>query len=208
MSLRKCTGCKERFDKDKMLGFGTGQFHSIDCAMNYANKKTTAATTRRLKRIELDQKKERKALSAKHRADKKRLNRNPRKEALLAAQLLSRVSAADDSGFCECVSCGTVRKWNDMMDGGHFIAKGGCSYWMLDPRNIHPQCKECNGNGMKFGTAAITYTAWMVNEYGQGFIDHMLEMKSKMRKRSVLVYDEFLMSANAEIAKHKKRIGA
>ena len=142
-----------------------------------------------------------------HREDLKRVRRNPRAEALIAAQLLGRISNADDEGNCKCVTCEHVGPYNNYFDGGHFIAKGSSSYWMLDPRNIHPQCKSCNGNGMKFGNKEAQYTLWMVDKYGREFVEHMQAVRGTVTKRSTCDYDKFLIDAKAEIARHKKRIG-
>jgi len=138
---------------------------------------------------------------------KKEVRRNPKAEALKAAQLLSRISRADDDGHCTCVTCGHVGKWNDGFDGGHFLAKGNCSYWMLDPRNIWPQCKSCNGNGMKFGNKEAAYTLFMIDTFGREFVDYMRSMEKTIIKRSKLVYDESISVINKEIVSHKKRLG-
>jgi hypothetical protein len=135
------------------------------------------------------------------------VKRNPKKLALEAAQLLARISRADDEGYCTCVTCGHVGKFNDGFDGGHFIAKGNCSYWMLDPCNIWPQCKSCNGNGMKFGNKEADYTLFMIDQFGREFVDYMKSLEKTIIKRSTLVYDEFISTAHKEINKHKKRIG-
>jgi hypothetical protein len=141
-------------------------------------------------------------------AFKKTIGRNPKKLALEAAQLLARISSADDDGNCTCVTCGHVGKFNDGFDGGHFMAKGNCSYWMLDPRNIWPQCKPCNGNGMKYGNKATDYTIWMIDKLGRKFVDHMKLMEKTVIKRSAQDYEEFIRAANVEINNHKKRIKA
>jgi hypothetical protein len=140
-------------------------------------------------------------------AFKKTIGRNPKKLALESAQLLARISSADDDGICTCVTCGYVGKFNDGFDGGHFMAKGNCSYWMLDPRNIWPQCKPCNGNGMKYGNKATDYTIWMIDKLGREFVDHMKSMEKTVIKRSAQDYEEFISAANIEINNHKKRIG-
>jgi hypothetical protein len=135
------------------------------------------------------------------------VKRNPKKLALEAAQLLARISRADDDGYCTCVTCAHVGKFNDGFDGGHFIAKGNCSYWMLDPRNIWPQCKSCNGNGMKFGNKEADYTLFMIDQFGREFVDYMKSMEKTIIKRSNVVYDEFISTTHKEINEHKKRIG-
>jgi len=149
-----------------------------------------------------------KVRKAAHREQLKKVRRNPRAEALVIAQELARISRADDNGFCTCVTCGHVGRWNDGFDGGHYIAKGSSSYWMLDPRNIWPQCKPCNGNGMKFDGRESLYTLFMIREFGEEFVKHMQDVKKTTIKRTAQDYDDFIKSAKAEVAKHRKRIGA
>jgi len=130
----------------------------------------------------------------------------PRSKCLLAIQLLARISAADDNGYCACVSCGAVDHYKKF-DGGHFIPKGASSYWALEIENLAPQCKGCNGFGMKFGIAAQQYTVHMVETYGQDFVDHMFATKSNVKKIYKSEYEEMLKGFNKLIKFHKKRIG-
>lgn len=132
--------------------------------------------------------------------------KTPRAKCLEAAQLLARISAADDNGFCKCVTCESVEHYKDM-DGGHYISKGSSSYWSLEPENIHPQCKSCNGFGMKFRNAESIYTLWMIDMYGRSFVDDMHASKKNVKKMYKKDYEEFLTETNKLINFHKKRIG-
>ena len=129
-----------------------------------------------------------------------------RAKCLEAIQLLARVKAADDNGYCECWSCGTVKHYKEM-DGGHYIPKGSCSYWALDERNVHPQCKGCNGFGMKHGSAAQTYTLTMIDYYGRDFVDHMKESLKIPIKFCAYEYRDMLKDLNEQIKFHKQRVG-
>jgi hypothetical protein len=42
-----------------------------------------------------------------------------RKKCLETIQLLSRIAAADDDGYVQCVSCGVIKHYRDGMQGGH-----------------------------------------------------------------------------------------
>ena len=130
----------------------------------------------------------------------------PRKKALDTLQKLSRVSAADDNGYCQCVSCGTLGPWQEF-DGGHYIPKGHSSYWALKEENVHPQCKGCNSYGMKFGTAESQYTLWMVDYYGRDFVDEMETTKRELCKIRKHEYLEMTAEWNDQIKHHLKRIG-
>jgi len=129
-----------------------------------------------------------------------------RSKCLTAIQLLSRIKAADDNGNCSCVSCGATFHYKDG-DGGHFIPKGNSSYWALEEENVHPQCKGCNGFGMKYGIAAQQYTVYMVDMYGQEFVDNMFATKSNVRKIYKSDYVDMLAYFNKEIKFHKERVG-
>lgn len=188
-SKRKCRCCGEY--SREYIKVPLGVFCDYKCAADYGRKKADEKIAKEKQKA--------------HREKLKQVRRNPRSEALKAAQKLARVSRADDNGNCTCVTCGHVGKWNDGFDGGHYIAKGGCSYWMLDPRNIWPQCKACNGNGMKFGNKEALYTLFMIDQFGREFVEHMHEMKSTVIKRTRQDYDDFITDSNAEISRHLKR---
>ncbi|MGH1470143.1 MAG: recombination protein NinG [Cellvibrionaceae bacterium] len=130
-----------------------------------------------------------------------------RAKCLEALQLLVRVKAANDNGYCKCVTCGIEKPWNEM-DGGHFIPKGSSSYLALVEENVHPQCKGCNGFGMKHGSAAQEYTLWMIKTYGKDEVDRMLADKRNIIKIYKKEYEEMLKDFNEQIKYHKKRIGA
>ena len=190
-SKRKCLHCKEYVTEWVKLPVG------VFCNRESAIKWSTA------KRVKDNEK-----VIQKRNSDlKKKVKANPRALALKTAQMLARISGADGDGNCVCVTCGHTGPWNDGFDGGHFIAKGSCSFWMLDPRNIHPQCKGCNGFDMKHGSAPIKYTRWMTLMYGSEFVDHMLANTNTIIKRTAKDYEQFISEANAEILIHKKRIG-
>lgn len=191
-SKLRCRHCKDYFAREQIQEHPKG-FCTFDHAVEFGLKKA--------------KEKREKQRKAKHAADLKRVRRNPRAEALIAAQLLARISRADDDGYCTCVTCGKVGKYNDGFDGGHFIAKSKSTYWMLDPRNIHPQCKACNGDGMKFHGKEVDYTLWMIDHYGREFVEQMKEQQRTIIKRSTADYDDYIAKAKAEIAQHKKRIG-
>ena len=128
-------------------------------------------------------------------------------KCLEAAQLLARLAAADENGFCECVSCGVVKHYKDGMHGGHFIPKGNSSRWCLEVENIHPQCASCNMFGMKNGTAAQAYTGWMIDYYGRDFVDQMIATKRDPVKRYKKDYEDILAELKEQIKYHEQRIG-
>ena len=135
------------------------------------------------------------------------MKKTPRTKALETLQKLVRVKAADDNGYCTCVTCGKQDLWNSGMQGGHFIPKGSSSYWSLSEINIHPQCVSCNGFGMKYGTAAQQYTLYMIDMYGRDFVDEMEAKKRDQVKYYKKDYEEMIREWNEEIKEHLARIG-
>ena len=99
-----------------------------------------------------------------------------RSKCLTAIQKLARISAADEYGMVQCVSCDKRMHWKEC-DGGHYIAKGSSSYWALEVENVHPQCKGCNAFGMSKGSAEGQYTLWMIDMYGEDFVRQMHQDK-------------------------------
>jgi len=91
-----------------------------------------------------------------------------------------RRSEADENGYCKCVTCGAIRKWNDG-DAGHFIH--GTSF--LIPEIVHFQCKPCNGFGAGM---AIEYKAYMIEKYGQAKVDE-LTWKAKKISLRLSIFD-------------------
>lgn len=136
---------------------------------------------------------------------KQRKKQTPRAKALTLLQKLVRLKAADANGYCECVTSGARKHWTEM-DGGHFIAKGHSSRWALDERNVHPQTKQQNAYGMKFGTATHSYTIWMIDHYGKDFVQHMLDTKNDIHKLYKADYDEMIADFERQIKEHEARL--
>jgi len=131
-----------------------------------------------------------------------------RAKCLDALQKLVRLKAADDNGYCTCVTCGCARKWNEGMQGGHFLAKGSSSRWALVEENVHPQCNHCNAFGMNGGAAAANYTIYMIDMYGRDFVENMIETKSETLKISAADYRDMLEDLNKQIKYQLDRVGS
>ena len=73
-------------------------------------------------------------------------------------------------GNVKCCTCGRVTIWNKNTDAGHFISKSsrGGSGVYFDERNIHAQCKDCNGFNQG---KPHEYEFFMVDKYGQDVVD-------------------------------------
>lgn len=91
------------------------------------------------------------------------------------------------------------------MDGGHYIPRGKTFSKLLE-ENIHPQCKGCNGFGMKHGTSAQQYTIYMQETYGEDFVKHLLENSTTVKKWNRIEVEELLQDIKEQIKHHEKRI--
>ena len=129
-----------------------------------------------------------------------------RAKALKTLQKLSRISAADDNGYCKCVSCGKLDSYKSM-DGGHFIPKGSSSRWALEESNVNPQCKGCNGFSMKHGSAEAQYTLWMIDWVGKDQVEYMLATKNDPIKFYAADYREMISDWSEQIKAHERRLG-
>ena len=104
-----------------------------------------------------------------------------------------------------CCTCGIVKRWPDM-DAGHFISRGlgGRSGVYFDERNIHAQCKRCNG--FKQGDT-LAYEDFMRKRYGQAVIDE-LRLKDKIPHRwGELQLKAFEIFYKSKFEDVKKEIG-
>ena len=129
-----------------------------------------------------------------------------RAKALKTLQKLSRISAADEWGYCKCVSCGKLEHYKNM-DGGHFIPKGSSSRWALEESNVNPQCKGCNGFSMKHGSAEAQYTLFMIDWVGKDQVEYMLATKNDPIKFYAADYREMISEWTEQIKAHERRLG-
>ena len=107
---------------------------------------------------------------------KKKLPPLPRlkKKAWELTSLYIRRRYAHDNGMAECVTCGKWLPWTEG-DAGHWIPQARGNSVRYDPRNIHFQCKNCNG---RLGSNPANYAVFMANEYG---VEVMQELLAKSR---------------------------
>ena len=111
-------------------------------------------------------------------------------------QLLVRLKACDDNGYCTCVTCGITRHYKDSMQGGHFISRKWLATKIM-VENVNPQCASCNGP-FKRG-APIEYTLYMEDTYGREFVDELLALKHESRKYYRAEVEEIITDFKAQI---------
>lgn len=93
-------------------------------------------------------------------------------DAAVILQKYVRLKAADENGYCTCVTCKKVSHWKELQ-GGHFIKRKHISTKLME-ENVHPQCGYCNGH---LRGNDILYTLYMVDMYGREFVDDLIQKK-------------------------------
>lgn len=132
--------------------------------------------------------------------------RKPSKAALRTKahtlmQRLVRMKAADQDGYAECVSCGVVKHYKEM-DGGHFISRS-YSFHSLREENIHPQCKGCN---RFFTKCHDDYRRYMVDMYGEDFVQWLTDSKWTTTKRTSPDYEDIISELRERIKDQEVRL--
>ena len=117
-------------------------------------------------------------------------------------QLLVRMEASDDNGYCSCRTCGVTRHYKDNMQGGHFISRR-YNATKLMKENVHPQCANCNG---PLKGNLIHYTLYMVEMYGKGFIHELEALKKQGKKWNRILLEDQIHEFNLEIKTQSARI--
>ncbi len=126
--------------------------------------------------------------------------------AAVLLQKLVRMKAADESGYCACVTCGAVKLWNDGMQGGHFIDRGHMATKLLE-ENIHPQCAYCNSKFSNQGIVKAKYTIYMQEMYGEDFVNDLLLTKGQTKKYYRAEIDEIKADFKQRIKQEEERVG-
>lgn len=96
----------------------------------------------------------------------------------------------------KCVTCSELKYWK-WGDAGHFI-EGRRNSIVFDERNIHFQCKGCNGN-LRNGSisrnkeeTARKYEAYMVKRYGQEVVDELRRKDKETKNWSIPELQELI----------------
>ena len=119
-------------------------------------------------------------------------------------QLLVRLKAANDDGYCKCVTCGVVKHYKGGMQGGHFIERGKSATKLIE-ENIHPQCNQCNSFGET--TVSLNYREYMVDMYKEDFVEELRALSRKPHKWIRSEIRDLHAEIREQIKFHKKRLG-
>lgn len=108
---------------------------------------------------------------------------------------------AGENGYVKCVTCGVVKHYKEM-DAGHFISRARTATKITE-KNIHPQCKRCNGF---LSGNMIAYTTFMIDKYGREFVDDLIVKSKQVMKYTDLELEEITEYLKKEINESESRI--
>jgi len=103
-----------------------------------------------------------------------------KKELFTLIQLLARLQEVDQYGWGKCISCWKRIRW-DQWDWWHYISRTNMST-AFDLRNIHLQCKNCNGN---LHGNVVEYRKNLVQLYGEDFVKELEERKNQVKDYTI-----------------------
>lgn len=128
-----------------------------------------------------------------------------RQELAELLQKLVRLKAADDNGYCNCVTCGKAYHWKEMQ-GGHYIERSKIATKIIE-ENINPQCHYCNHYGMKKASHVILYRKWMIDMHGAEFVEWLEAEAGKIAKHARDDLMAQIAEVSAQINELEKRLG-
>lgn len=117
-------------------------------------------------------------------------------------QLYVRLRDTDKKGAGKCCSCGRWVMWNGA-DGGHFVSCNRLAT-CFDEKNVHIQCKGCNGPRKGNGAG---YALFIINKYGPEEIERLNKLKEVPVKYYYHDYEEMIEDYKEKIKTLKKEKG-
>jgi len=209
-SKRKCTGCKERFYPVDMIKLPVGYFHDMPCAIGYSTRQKDKAKAKQATAAAKEKRKQ-------HRADKERIKR-PAELAAEAQDAINRYVRLRDYRD-GCISCDKTKeqveaehgwKVGGCWDCGHYRSRGAAKHLRFNLKNMHKQCKSCNGGGGKYSHKAATvdqmYRVKLIAKIGLEAVE-ALENNNEVRKFSNDYYRRIKKIFNKRARILEKRLG-
>lgn len=126
-----------------------------------------------------------------------------RDDVAVLLQKLVRMKAADDDGYCQCVTCPKRYHWKEMQ-GGHFIERGKTATKIIE-ENINPQCPYCNQWGMKNASIVLAYNEWMVDMHGADYVEWLRCEARRVAKHTRSELEEMRIDITARIKEQEAR---
>ena len=91
------------------------------------------------------------------------------------------------------------------MQGGHFIERGKLGTKLME-ENIHPQTPYENQYGMQRATTVLKYRQYMVDMYGEDFVEEMLEISRQVKKYTRAEALEIHVDLKARVKEAEQRV--
>lgn len=88
-----------------------------------------------------------------------------------------------------------------LMHAGHYVSRKYAAL-LLDPINVHAQCKECNGRQNWEGVDP-RYTAYLIVRYGIYVLNYLTEKQRELCKRGRVEWEQLADYWETELAKIK-----
>jgi len=195
MPKRKCTGCKERFDAETMHRHPAGWFHSFECAIEYANKRSQRKTQAAANKVKKENR-------AQHKADKERIKKRTGKNGHydnLKTDLHKYIKHVLRKGE-PCYTCDKPQSPSD--SGGAFHVGHFIPAKTVDPRRfmidwLRIQCYSCNvaNSGMR-----AEYRERLINEVGR---DAVLWFEAEVNHPSLKEQYPYVQDIKSEAARYR-----
>jgi len=112
-----------------------------------------------------------------------------------------RIRDANTNGLCKCITCDTVKPWQDM-DCGHFQSRRFLSTrW--DEYNASAQCQKCN----QYGAGEQYLHGRAINaKFGEGTAEYITQLSRslhKLNKKEVMELARYFKQETEQLAKDK-----
>lgn len=116
--------------------------------------------------------------------------------------LLIRLEAANQNGYCKCVSCGKLLPIKEIQAGHYHTRNNHLTRW--DKRNVNPQCCTCNyrEEGSKYG-----YSKYMFEHYTVEELEELNRLAHTSVKFSIDALDAMSQQFLDEIRQLEKKKG-
>lgn len=158
----RCTGCKERFKRETMIRLNVGNFHSLDCSISYAIKKS-GKSKEKARRVKLAKDKEKIKRKADYIKDAQRwFNKYIRLRDIKEP----------------CICCGREPTNEIQWHAGHYLTTGARPEHRFNELNCHKQTSYCN-NYLSGNVAE--YRKKLIVKYGEKSVLEMEQDHSPKR---------------------------
>lgn len=112
---------------------------------------------------------------------------------------LRRLQEASSNGYCRCISCGVLVRW-DECDGGHWLSRRfrGTE---IEADNVWPQCRRCNRTGG--GEVHELYSAELERRIGRERMDELRRGRVQYSRRDYKALTGRFLAMGRRIRKEK-----